>query len=140
MKTSMINIDNFFGLILAILIVFEFNVENDMKVILNTYYGIAISLVLVVITFIFMNPIVGLLLVIYLYENVKLDNLTLFNIPIKERQKKRIMDMLNNNPMHSFNEFEHQIIKDKAPLVRVVENPNSNFIPNSDDNIPFSQL
>ena len=64
MKKSMMNIDNLFGLILAILIIFELNVENDMRVIPNSPYGIAISLVLIIVTFIFMNPIVGLLLYI----------------------------------------------------------------------------
>lgn len=138
MKKSMMNIDNLFGLILAILIIFELNVENDMRVILNGPYGIAISLVLIIVTFIFMNPIVGLLLLIYLYENVKMPEM--LNINMKELQKSRVMNALNSAVSHKSQElddFDHEMIKRKAPLIKVSENPNSNFVPHYNDKVSF---
>ena len=59
-------LDNIVGLILAILIFFDFKVENDFKDVLNSPPGMILALVLLVVIFIFMNPIVGLLYIIYI--------------------------------------------------------------------------
>jgi hypothetical protein len=142
MKKSMMNIDNFFGVILAILIIFELNVEQDMKMILNGPYGIAISLVLLVITFIFMNPIVGLLLLIYLYENVKMPEM--LNMDVKEIKRSNVMNALNSALNHNenkkINEFDLELVNIKAPLIKVSENRNANFVPHYNDKLSFKSL
>ena len=76
---------------MALLIVFEYKFENDIRLLLNSPAGIAISLVLLFVMFIFLNPIVGLLFLIYLYENVKMD--FVFNSSIsQENTKSSIMN------------------------------------------------
>ena len=67
-KCSLVSIDNLLGLILAILIIFQIRPKPDDSNVLNTPMGIIFSLVLVAILFITLNPVVGLLALIYLYE------------------------------------------------------------------------
>ena len=69
-KQTFFSIDNLVGLVLALLIIFEYKFENDIRLLLNSPAGIAISLVLLFVMFIFLNPIVGLLFLIYVYETV----------------------------------------------------------------------
>ena len=61
-----LTLDNVIGLLLAILILGEFKVEQDIREILQSPPGMMIALSLLVIIFIFMNPIVGLLFFLYL--------------------------------------------------------------------------
>ena len=67
-KSSLVSIDNLLGLILAILIIFQIRPNPEDSNVLNTPFGIIGSLVLVTILFITLNPVVGLLALIYLYE------------------------------------------------------------------------
>jgi predicted membrane protein len=67
-KCSLVSIDNLLGVILAILIIFQIRPKPNDSNVLNTPLGIILSLVLVVILFITLNPVVGLLALIYLYE------------------------------------------------------------------------
>ena len=68
MKKSkkMLTFDNVLGVILAVLIIFDLKVEKDLKNVLNSPAGMILSLALLAIIFVFMNPIVGLLFLIYL--------------------------------------------------------------------------
>jgi hypothetical protein len=67
-KCSLVSIDNLLGLILAILIIFQIRPKPQDSNILNSPLGIIGSLVLVTILFLTLNPVVGLLALIYLYE------------------------------------------------------------------------
>merc|ERR1711965_206828 len=91
-------LDNIAGLILAILIFFDFKVENDFKDILNTPSGMILALVLLIIIFIFMNPIVGLLYLIYIYECVQDTALHPSKFNGSSIMKQNILNQLNNNP------------------------------------------
>ena len=67
-KSSLVSIDNLLGLILAILIIFQIRPNSEDSNVLNNPLGIVLSLVFVCILFITLNPVVGLLALIYLYE------------------------------------------------------------------------
>ena len=67
-KCSLVSIDNLLGLILAILIIFQIRPKPQDSNILNSPLGIIGALVLVTILFLTLNPVVGLLALIYLYE------------------------------------------------------------------------
>ena len=67
-KSSLVTIDNLLGLILAILIIFQIRPKPEDSNILNSPFAIIISLVVVVVLFMTLNPVVGLLALIYLYE------------------------------------------------------------------------
>jgi len=102
-KSSLASIDNLLGLILAILIIFQIRPNPEDSNVLNTPFGIIGSLVLVTILFITLNPVVGLLALIYLYEIMR--NSTGY----VKAGKTEIMEKLNS-PKEV--QLEEAIIKD----------------------------
>ena len=134
-------LDNIVGLILAILIFFDFKVENDFKDILNTPPGMILALVLLIIIFIFMNPIVGLLYLIYIYECVKDTALHPSKFNGSSIMKQNVLNQLNNNPQRKKEDnVDYEIINKMAPIVKKRENNNSIFVPHINDNISFEKL
>ena len=134
-------LDNIVGLILAILIFFDFKVENDFKDILNTPPGMILALVLLIIIFIFMNPIVGLLYLIYIYECVKDTALHPSKFNGSSIMKQNVLNQLNNNPQRKKEDnVDYEIINKMAPIVKKRENSNSIFVPHINDNILFEKL
>ena len=134
-------LDNIVGLILAILIFFDFKVENDFKDILNTPPGMILALVLLIIIFIFMNPIVGLLYLIYIYECVKDTALHPSKFNGSSIMKQNVLNQLNNNPQRKKEDnVDYEIINKMAPIVKKRENSNSIFVPHINDNISFEKL
>ena len=65
-----INLENVVGLLLAILIIFNLSLEIPLAKALNTTWGLVFSAVIVLILFVKLNPIVGILFLIYLYQNI----------------------------------------------------------------------
>ena len=134
-------LDNIVGLILAILIFFDFKVENDFKDVLNSPPGMILALVLLVVIFIFMNPIVGLLYIIYIYECVKDTALHPSKFNGSSIMKQNILNQLNNNPERKREDsVDYEIINKMAPIVKKRENSNSIFVPHINDNISFEKL
>ena len=134
-------LDNIVGLILAILIFFDFKVENDFKDVLNSPPGMILALVLLVVIFIFMNPIVGLLYIIYIYECVKDTTLHPSKFNGSSIMKQNILNQLNNNPERKREDsVDYEIINKMAPIVKKRENTNSIFVPHINDNISFEKL
>ncbi len=134
-------LDNIVGLILAILIFFDFKVENDFKDVLNSPPGMILALVLLVVIFIFMNPIVGLLYIIYIYECVKDTALHPSKFNGSSIMKQNILNQLNNNPERKKEDsVDYEIINKMAPIVKKRENSNSIFVPHINDNISFEKL
>ena len=138
---SLFTLDNIVGIILAALIFFEFKVENDIKDILNSPPGMILALVLLVVIFIFMNPIVGLLYIIYIYECVKDTALHPSKFNGSSIMKQNILNQLNNNPERKREDsVDYEIINKMAPIVKKRENSNSIFVPHINDNISFEKL
>lgn len=134
-------LDNIVGLILAILIFFDFKVENDFKDVLNSPPGMILALVLLIVIFIFMNPIVGLLYIIYIYECVKDTALHPSKFNGSSIMKQNILNQLNNNPERKKEDsVDYEIINKMAPIVKKRENSNSIFVPHINDNISFEKL
>ena len=71
MKKSVISFENILGLVFALLILFEFKFESGIRNMMNSHAGMILSFVVLILLFIYMNPIVGLLFLIVIYENVK---------------------------------------------------------------------
>ena len=138
---SLFTLDNIVGIILAALIFFEFKVENDIKDILNSPPGMILALVLLVVIFIFMNPIVGLLYIIYIYECVKDTALHPSKFNGSSIMKQNVLNQLNNNPQRKKEDnVDYDIINKMAPIVKKREKSNSNFVPHINDNISFEKL
>ena len=141
--SKVLTLDNVVGLVLAVLIVFDLKVENDIKQMLNSPPGMILSLALLIFIFIFMNPIVGLLFLIYLYESVKDTGLYPSKYLNNQSVKNNIMKNLNYSAVadsKKSDKVEMDVIRKMAPIIKKAENPNVVFVPNKDDSIQHSVL
>ena len=87
-KNKLLTLENAFGLLLAFLIVFDIKAEKGIANLVNSPLGMVMSLIIMIVIFVSMNPIVGLLYVIYLYETVKYSS-TLLGDLVKPVEKMR---------------------------------------------------
>lgn len=140
-KSKLLSLENMLGLLLAILIVFDLKIERNIANVINSPIGIVLSLVLVVLLFIFMNPIVGLLFLIYVYETVKYSNsfLQTYTQPV-EKVKKNIMNKINLANEVSKDEVEVKVIDKMAPIVNKGQHNYVDFVPHEGNNIKYNTL
>ena len=122
--------ENGIGLLLAILIIFDLKVERNISTLLNSPLGIISSLLIVILLFIFMNPIVGLLFLIYLYDTIQTTNLSSI---LKDTKLKSL------NPIPQ-TQLEETIIQEKRPIIHSGENNNVSFQPYLYEHINMSDL
>ena len=133
--------ENMAGLILAILILFEMPVEQNIKELLNSPPGMILSLVLLVILFIFLNPVVGILFLIYLYECVKNTGLNMAKFIPTNLARTSVMKQLNKNvERKESDKVELNTIQRMAPIVKKRENRNVSFVPNQQTTMKFESV
>jgi hypothetical protein len=118
--SGIMTLENVIGLLLAILILFDLKIEQPISKLLNTPIGITMSLLIVIIMFYMMNPVVGILFLIYLYKSIKYD--TVYSTANKDKILKKM------NPPPTF-EVEEQIILERAPIKNQNQNNNVSFKP-----------
>jgi len=118
-KNNYINLENVIGLLLAILIVFDLKLEEPLHRALNTTVGIVSSVIIVIILFGSLNPIIGILFLIYLYQNYSTKN-------YHEKNKDEILKKLN--PPNVL-QVEEAVILERAPIVKQNQNNNVSFKP-----------
>jgi predicted membrane protein len=116
-KYSLFSIDNIIGVLLAILIIFDLKIERPIINLINTPIGIIFSLIFVIILFICLNPIIGILFLIYLFINVK-----------------DVRKTTRNNVLHNLNppremQVEEEIILINAPIKNQNKGNNVSFQP-----------
>lgn len=100
-------LENGIGLILAILIIFDLKVERNISVLLNTPIGIVFAGLVTVLLFIFLNPIVGILYLIYLYDTI---------------QTSKLSTLIKDVQLGTFNpppdtELEETVIRNTKPII-----------------------
>ena len=129
--SKLMTLENIIGFILAILIVFDLKVERRIANLVNSPVGIVLSLVVLVCLFVIMNPIVGLLFLIYVYETVKNSSSALaqYTKPI-EKVRHSIMNKLNVSAS-SKDSVEVEVIDKMAPLVQKREKMGVNYVAHS---------
>ncbi len=124
MSSSLFSMENVLGLILAALIIFQILPGVSTANMINNPFGIIISLILVVVLFVFMNPIVGFLFLIYLYEIIQVSNKFTKQLhPISRNQ-----ELAQLNPQPS-TQLEETIIRTLAPIKNEFQDNNVNYIP-----------
>ena len=116
-KFNLFSIDNIIGVLLAILIIFDLKIEKPILNLINTPIGIIFSIVFIIILFVCLNPIIGILFLIYLFIN------------IKEARNPTRNNVLNNlNPPQEM-QVEEEIIFVKAPIKNQNKGNNVSFQP-----------
>ncbi len=128
---KMINADVIVTILLAILITFELKVEADIRQFMNSVLGLLICSAIVVLMFIYLNPLVAILFLVYFYENVKYDNLS--SGMYDKYTNKSALDLLvktNKITQKKQDVVEIETIKKMAPIVQKREKMLS-FKPNT---------
>jgi len=116
-KFNLFSIDNIIGVLLAILIIFDLKIEKPIINLINTPIGIIFSIVFIIILFVCLNPIIGILFLIYLFIN------------IKEARNTTRNNVLNHlNPPQEM-QVEEEIIFVKAPIKNQNKGNNVSFQP-----------
>ena len=118
-KKNLLNLENVIGVLLAILIIFDLKLGKPLSNALNTTAGIVFSVILVLILFGTLNPIIGILVIIYLYQNYSR------NVD-HEKKKDHVLKQLN--PPKEM-QVEEIVIMERAPIVKQNQNMNVSFVP-----------
>jgi hypothetical protein len=116
--------ENALGLILALLIVFQMLPSVSFSNMINNPFGIVISLILVVLLFVLMNPIVGFLFLIYLYEIIQRSNN--FNKQIYPVSRNK--ELINMNSSQT-TQLEENVIRSMAPIKNEFQGNNVSYTP-----------
>lgn len=117
LKSKLFSIDNIIGVLLAILIIFDLKIERPIINLINTPIGIIFSLIFVIILFIYLNPIIGILFLIYIFINIK---------ETKKTSKHNILQDLN--PPQEM-QVEEEVILNNAPIKNQNKGNNVSFTP-----------
>lgn len=117
LKSKLFSIDNIIGVLLAVLIIFDLKIERPIINLINTPIGIIFSLIFVIILFIYLNPIIGILSLIYIFINLK---------EAKKTSKTNILQDLN--PPQEM-QVEEEVILNNAPIKNQNKGNNVSFQP-----------
>ena len=107
---KLLNLENVVGVLLAILIIFDLTLEVPLSNALNTTVGMVSSVIIAIILFANLNPIIGILFLIYLYQNYQ-------RPPLEQKKKDDLLQQMN--PPREM-QVEEQIIQERAPIVNQV--------------------
>ena len=123
--------ENLLGFLLAVLIVFEFKVEENIRAFMNTIVGMVCCIVLVIYMFMFFNPLVAILFLVYFYENVRLDgiNSNMYDLNTRPNTMSTLQSSVEN-VANKKDVVEIETIKKMAPIIKKRENMTAIFKPN----------
>lgn len=133
--------ENLLGFLLAVLIVFEFKVEENIRAFMNTVVGMVCCIVLVIYMFMFFNPLVAILFLVYFYENVRLDGIN--SAMYDSNMRLNVMSTLQSSVENATNKkdvVEIETVKKMAPIIKKRENRTSVFKPNDYNESTWTEL
>lgn len=116
-KYNLFSIDNIIGVLLAVLIIFDLQIEKPIINTIKTPIGMIFTVIFAIILFVCLNPIIGILFLIYLFMNFK-DSVN--------PTKNTILSQLN--PPKEI-EVEEEIIFMNAPIKNQNKGNNVSFQP-----------
>lgn len=123
-KYNLFSIDNIIGVLLAVLIIFDLQIEKPIINTIKTPIGMIFTVIFAIILFVCLNPIIGILFLIYLFMNFK-DSIN--------PSKNTILNQLN--PPKEI-EVEEEIIFMNAPIKNQNKGNNVSFQPIIDTFVP----
>ena len=123
-KYKLFSIENIVGVLLAILILFNLKIERPIINLMNTPIGLIFSLIFAIILFICLNPIIGILFLIYIFINIK-----------EARKTTRSNVLQDLNPPQQM-QVEEEVILIKAPIKNQNQGNNVSFQPVIDMIVP----
>jgi len=126
--------ENLLGFLLAVLIVFEFKIEENVREFMNSIVGMVSCIVVLIYMFMCFNPLVAILFLVYFYENIRFDSIH-SNI-YDDQTKPNILSSLQSSVKDLINKkdiVEIETIKKMAPIIKKRERLSATFKPNEYD-------
>lgn len=126
--------ENLLGFLLAVLIVFEFKIEENVREFMNSIVGMVSCIVVLIYMFMCFNPLVAILFLVYFYENIRFDSIH-SNI-YDDQTKPSILSSLQSSVKDLINKkdiVEIETIKKMAPIIKKRERLSATFKPNEYD-------
>lgn len=123
-KYNLFSIDNIIGVLIAVLIIFDLQIEKPIINTIKTPIGMIFTVIFAIILFICLNPIIGILFLIYLFMNFK-DSIN--------PTKNTILTQLN--PPKEV-QVEEEIIFMNAPIKNQNKGNNVSFQPTIETFVP----
>lgn len=116
---KMINFDMIVTILLAVLITFELKVEADIRQFMNSVLGLLMCSAVVILMFIYLNPLVAILFLVYFYENVRYDNLN-SGMYDKYTNKNALDSLVKTNKISQKKQdvVEIETIRKMAPIIQ----------------------
>ena len=116
-KYSLFSIDNIIGVLLAVLILFDLKIEKPIINVINTPIGMIFTFIFIIILFVCLNPIIGILFLIYLFIMFK---------DIMNPTKNSILNQMNPPQIM---QVEEEVILSNAPIKNQNKGNNVSFQP-----------
>jgi len=116
-KHHLFSIDNIIGILLAVLILFDLQIEKPIINMINTPIGLIFTFIFIIILFICLNPIIGILFLIYLFIMFK---------DIMNPTKSSILKQMNPPQIM---QVEEEVILSNAPIKNQNKGNNVSFQP-----------
>lgn len=137
---NILTIENVVGVFLAILLTFDLKLEEDLRQFMNSLSGMISCLIILVLMFVYLNPLVALLFLVYFYENVRHDNL-LSGMYDKYTNKNVLSALKKTNDLNQKTNdmVEIETIKKMAPIVQKTERTTS-FKPNTYTKVAYRSI
>jgi hypothetical protein len=123
-KYNLFSIDNIIGVLIAVLIIFDLQIEKPIINTIKTPIGMICTVIFAIILFVCLNPIIGILFLIYLFMNFK-DSIN--------PTKNTILTQLN--PPKEV-QVEEEIIFMNAPIKNQNKGNNVSFQPTIETFVP----
>jgi predicted membrane protein len=116
-KYHLFSIDNIIGVLLAVLILFDLKIEKPIINVINTPIGMIFTFIFIIILFVCLNPIIGILFLIYLFIMFK---------DIMNPTKNSILNQMNPPQIM---QVEEEVILSNAPIKNQNKGNNVSFQP-----------
>lgn len=127
MLEDFFTLETFIAICLGVLIVYDLKIDKSAKKLINTPLGMVVTLLFTLVVFIVLHPVIGILLVIYLWESLK--DLSFSDNDDKKRTK--IIKKLNEQ---EDDKLEEDIIDKMAPIKNKNKSKSPSYIPYYDGN------
>jgi len=127
--------------LLVIYILFDIKTPSGISDFVNSNVGLLVLLFLSGISFYYFTPVVGVLVLVALYELLKRSA----NDSLTSVVKKFVpSEFKKNNQMNAFNSFEttleEEVVNRMVPLVKHAGAPNANYVPYMNDDLEGSPV
>lgn len=127
MLEDFFTLETFIAICLGVLIVYDLKIDKSAKKLINTPLGMVVTLLFTLVVFIVLHPVIGILLVIYLWESLK-------DISFSDNDDKKRTKIIKKLNEQEDDKLEEDIIDKMAPIKNKNKSKSPSYVPYYDGN------